>query len=397
MLLQTRRSSAVVVLVLSFLTAGCGGGVAKKVKLEQHTEGVVAVAFSRDGKLLASASRDNTIKIWDMPGGQMRISIPARATGIAFSPDGTQLAAACLSNVQVFDATTGAGKAEWKLDFFLPEDIPWNAECVAFSPDGKLLATGGGNWVDEMGNGNGIAVWDATQPGAPPKFKLVGGAVSLAFSPDSTLLAAASGKMTTHDGKSEGYVRLYDMATGAPMAAWNTGSTAEHTGGRTTSVAFSADGKMLASCSSDTEALVEGKPATVDNRSDIKLWEVPTGKSIATISPALKQCTGVAFRPDGKTLLVSGGNPFITMKDGAVLEVDVATGETSKVLDAPYLVECLALGPDGKAIAWGCSDLDKGGPTVAQIVHRAEGRPGPPPQDPHAGEKQMDFQVWWTD
>jgi WD40 repeat protein len=115
-----------------------------------HSDSVNAVAFSPDGKQLASGSWDNTIRICDAATGaalQVLKGYSGLARTIAFSPDGKQLTSGSGGNtIRIWDAATGAALQVLKGHSNL-------ASTVAFSPDGKQLTSGSG--------GNTIRIWDA--------------------------------------------------------------------------------------------------------------------------------------------------------------------------------------------------------------------------------------------
>jgi WD40 repeat protein len=101
---------------------------------------VEGVAFSPNGKLLASADADGTVRLWNLANGQAVASLPADigvgVTAVAFSPNGNLLATADADGtVGLWDPATGQAVAS------LPADIGVAVTAVAFSPDGNLLAT----------------------------------------------------------------------------------------------------------------------------------------------------------------------------------------------------------------------------------------------------------------
>jgi RNA polymerase sigma factor (sigma-70 family) len=166
-----------------------------KTHLRGHTDTVRSVAFSRDGKSLASGSADDTIKLWDVASGKNIRTCEGHSGivfAVAFSPDGKTLASASRDKaIRLWEATTGKETA----------CIPcrYAVLAVAFSPDGRTLA---------FGNGEAITLWNvrrqevqATLPGH--KY----GVVSVAFSPDGKTLASGGDKT----------IKLWEMGNWAAL------------------------------------------------------------------------------------------------------------------------------------------------------------------------------------
>ncbi len=148
----------------------------------RHTNAVRATAFSPDGKTLASASEDDTLKLWDVAAGVEIRSLAGHAGsvyGVAFSPDGKTLASASSDDtLKLWDVAAGveirslAGHAG-------------GVQGVAFSPDGKTLASA--SWD------NTLKLWDvATGVEIRSLAGHTGSVVGVAFSPDGKTLASAS-------------------------------------------------------------------------------------------------------------------------------------------------------------------------------------------------------------
>ena len=125
--------------------------------LKGHTEPVTSVAFRADGKRLASGSWDHSAKVWDAASGQEILTLKGHnrhVTSVAFSPDGTRLvsAAGIDQTVKVWDATSGQETLTLK-------GHTGDFKCVAFSPDGTRLASAGGH--PNVSMPGELMVWDA--------------------------------------------------------------------------------------------------------------------------------------------------------------------------------------------------------------------------------------------
>jgi hypothetical protein len=164
--------------------------------LQGHTHWVYSVAFSPDGKRLASASRDHTVKVWDAQTGQLTRTLfghTSEVFSVAFSPDGKHLAIGGSPNtVKVWDVQTGQETRSLK-------GVAGPVRSVAFSPDGKRLATG-------SINNHTPQVWDAQTGQLTLSLQghtnWIG---SVAFSPDGKRLVSGSKDQT---------VKVWDAQTG---------------------------------------------------------------------------------------------------------------------------------------------------------------------------------------
>jgi serine/threonine protein kinase len=231
-----------------------------------HDDAIWQITFSPDGKTIASASDDKTVKLWDVQAGTVKQTLTGHSdavNSVAYSPDGKTLASGSKDKtIKLWDAQTGA------LQHTLSGHSDW-VDTVAFSPDGKTLASGSKDQT--------INLWDA-QTGAF-KRTLTGHSDIIwrvAFSPDGKTLASAS-----YDRS----VKLWDAQTGALKLTL--GPTSARSPDVIWTVAFSPDGKTLASASFDKT---------------VKLWDVQTGKLKQTLTGHGYSAYSVAFSPDGKTL-----------------------------------------------------------------------------------------------
>ncbi|HEX5114854.1 MAG TPA: hypothetical protein VFW65_06630 [Pseudonocardiaceae bacterium] len=308
-----------------------------RATLTGHTSIVEAVAYSRDGRLIATGGLDGFVQLWatGRPDSSPRRVGPtltgqSRIRTVAFSPNGHVLASAGDGGtVQLWNMTDPNRPTRFgqPLRFDLP------IHSVTFSPDGHLLAVAGGQYFPDA-NEHRDLLWNVDDPARPRlvnAFSLApyGVVDQVAFSGDSRVLATSV----------SGTCVLWDVSD--PAHPKRLGSGADVAEGSTLQMALSPNGRLLV-----TSDLTGGAA---------RLWDVSDPTHLRAVGHPFGSSDTVgifAFSPNGHTLATAGGSHGVLLWDidgnGATQRATM-TGHTSSI-------EALAFSPDGSTLASGSDD-----------------------------------------
>jgi WD40 repeat protein len=279
--------------------------------LRGHVGPVYQASYSPNGKYLASYSEDGTVRLWDMTSNQAGAILHSRFTTsccLAFSPDSQLLAARDTDGkVALWDTITGAQRR-------LLRQQTTVMGPVTFSPDGQWLVGGardGKLYLWELATGKVRAIWEGHGAGVE----------AVAFSPDGTRIVSSG-------DYPDNTVRLWEVATGRSIVMKGHKNRAKY-------VAFSPDGTRILSASLDQTA---------------RLWHAANGQVLGTLQGHRGHVLAAAFDPTGKYVVTASRDQTLDLWNAQ-------TGELITVLGGHQgAIWSVAFSPDGSCLASGSAD-----------------------------------------
>ena len=259
-----------------------------------HTRQVTSIAFSGDGLFLVSGSEDDTLRIWDVASGKTVRATAAFTHGVSgvhsvsYSPDGRTVVVASGTQVKLFETATSkllrAFETHESHTSRGPQGIQRTICCgsearsAVFSPNGELIVSG-----HEDGT---VKLWNVKTGKLVRIIKSRSDVRSVAFSPDGKLIASGN-------RDDNGRIELWSARTGRLVRRF--GEQSDYV----ESLAFSPDSTRLVS----------------GHLLGVRLWNVGTGRLVREFNQGFSEDDHVAFSPDGERIVSGGENQNVLLWD----------------------------------------------------------------------------------
>ncbi len=295
----------------------------------RHRGSVRSVAWSPDGRRIASGSDDKTVQVWNATNGGQSLTFSGHAAtvlAVAWSPDGRRIASGNNDGtLQVWDASTGRNVFTHEnagIPYGAPSDYVVTA--LAWSPDGSRIASANFGGPNGLVYGS-VQLWNAANGGQSfSDFYPLGGTLTVAWSPDGRRINSAN---------SDGTLQVWDASTGR-----NVFTHGVHSAYTLTAAAWSPDGKYVA--------------VGIDDKT-VQVWDASSGGHVYTYrghNTLLGLITAVAWSPDSRRIASGSADKTVQVWDAVTgAHRFIYRGHTDAVT-------ALAWSPDGKYIASGSND-----------------------------------------
>ena len=282
------------------------------------------VAYSPNGKTIATGGdyHSNALQLWNAKTKKLKATYTEHTDGIlssmVYAPDGKTIAAVNLSDNTIRLWLTGTGKHTATFEH-ANTDRGYNISSVAYSPDGNTIAAVGGHYKNHKGT---VYLWRAQTKNRKIIYEGSDYISTVAYSPDGRTIAT---------GSWNGNVQVWHTVTGEALKTIST----QHKGG-IESLAYSPDGKIIATGGGYRDDIVQ-------------LWDTITGVHKARLTGHTKTVASVVFSPDGK-IIATGST------DGTIRLWDAITWEHKTTFTAHTDIVSVAYSPNGKTIATRSTD-----------------------------------------